>query len=327
MNKCSPLISVIVPVYNVEKYLIPCVESILQQTYSHFELLLIDDGSTDQSGKICDTLTEKDKRIKVYHKKNGGLSDARNYGMEYAQGEYITFIDSDDTISIKFLEILITCAQENKADIVQCNIALRQNKLDIGSGKVYTYNNFEGLKQFLIRGRIYVASCAKLYKKELFHDIKFPYGRINEDNFTTYKVVYQSQRAACIDYALYWHRMREGSIMHTAFSSKNLEILKIGNEIREFLGNEKDNYKDEINYFEYRTTVATFNYLVSSQNYRQYITQKDLLREKIISFDKKNPFLSLKDKGARVFILVSPWLYRHIIKMHKERKSDGVKIG
>lgn len=327
MDKYSDLISIVVPVYNVEKYLIPCIDSILKQTYKYFELIIVDDGSTDCSGELCNNYIGKDKRIKVFHKNNGGLSDARNYGMEHAGGKYITFIDSDDTISPMFLEILISKAKETNADIVQCNLTLSEEALDTGTGKTFFYNNSEGLKQFLLIGKIYVAACGKLYKRELFDNIQFPYGKINEDNFTIYKVVYKSRNTICIDRSLYWHRMREGSIMHTSFGLKNMEILNVGNEIREFLKEEQYLFTEEIDYFEYRVVIGVLNYLLSSQNYKLFNPQNKYLRSKILSINKKNAYLSLKDKCINQFIKFSPFVYRLIIKKHKERKSHGVKIG
>ena len=326
MNKYSSLISIIVPVYNVEKYLLPCINSILQQTYPHFELLLVDDGSTDHSGEICDRVGKTDPRISVYHKSNGGLSDARNYGVKYAQGEYLTFIDSDDTVSLKFLEILLTNAKLNEADVVQCTFTLSEEKLNTGSQKSYSYDRVESLKQFLIMGRVYMAACGKLYKRELFKNILFPYGKINEDNFTVYKLVYRSTRTVCIDQSLYWHRMREGSIMHTAFSLKNMELLNVGSEIRDFLSDEQSLFKNELEYFEYRTTLGVLNYLVSSQNYQQYISQMLYLRDRALSVDKKNPFLSTKNRFTNILIFMNPYIYRLLIKLYKERKSHGVKI-
>ncbi len=326
MNEKPSLISIIVPVYNVERYLAACIDSVLRQTYKNFELILVDDGSTDHSGEICDRLAKTDSRMRVFHKKNGGLSDARNFGMKYAQGDYITFIDSDDAVSPRFIEILLLESLKNSADIVQCQFALREELLETGSGKSAVYRGADGFRQFLMIGEVYVSSWCKLYRRELFDDISFPYGRINEDVCTTYKLLYRSAKTVCIDRALYWHRMREGSITHTAFSDRNLEVLNVRKEIEDFLESCRGDYQDEIDYFEYRITLGVYNFLLSSENYGQYMPQGKALRQKIIDFDVKNPCVSMQDRCVNLFIMISPVIYRVFIKEHKKRKSQGIKI-
>lgn len=320
------LISIIVPVYNVENYLADCINSILQQTYKHFELILVDDGSSDRSGKICDQMAKADDRLQIFHKENGGLSDARNFGMKHAKGDYITFIDSDDTISSNCIEVLILSALKNNADIVQCQFTLQKEKLNTGTGRIHCYNNDTGLKQILTIGQINVNAWGKLYKKDLFENIEFPYGRINEDSCTIYKTVYKSGKIICIERSLYWHRMREGSIMHTAFSARNLEVLNVANEIRDFLSSQEPIYRNEINYYEYRTALGVLNFLFSSANYEQYKKQSISLKKQILSIDRKNPCLSFKDHCTNALLRTATSFYRVIIRKHKERKSQGVKI-
>lgn len=327
MDKYFDLISIVVPVYNVENYLIPCIDSILKQTYPYFELLLINDGSTDHSGEICDNIIECDERIKVFHKNNGGLSDARNYGMNYARGEYITFVDSDDTISPQFLELLISKAKEKNADIVQCCFSIHKEALDSGTKAEYMYNGEEGLRQFLLRGKVYVAAWAKLYKRELFKNVTFPYGRINEDHCTTYKVVYRSKRMLCLNYVLYWHRMREGSIMHTSFSERNIELANVADEIRAFLKKDQYLFKNEIDYYEYKTALIVLNALLTSSEYKNFDMQKVALKKQILSVDKLNPFLSLKDKCLRRLICANLKIYGIILRYYRKVKLYGNKSG
>lgn len=325
MDRYSNLISIIVPVYNVEEYLIPCVDSILNQTYKTFEIILVDDGSTDRSGEICDELEKKDVRISVHHKPNGGLSDARNYGMKYANAEYITFIDSDDTISPYFLDVLMSKMIEKDADIVQCSHTSREENLDTGTGNEYSYNGEEGIKQFLLRKNVYVAAWGKLYKTELFKDIKFPYGRINEDVCTTYKVIYRAKKTVCLDHALYWHRMRQGSIMRSPFSEKNFEIVKTADEIREFLGKDAGQYVTEINFYEYKTVLILLNALLCSEEHNNFPEQKKSLRKKILSVDIDNHFLSVKDKILIRFLQISPYLYEQVLRKYRKLRPRKVK--
>lgn len=323
MDNFTASVSIIVPVYNVEKYLVPCIESILCQIYPHFELLLVDDGSTDSSGEICDTAANTDPRIKVIHKSNGGLSDARNHGMRCAQGKYITFIDSDDTVTKDYLSILVTKAEEQNADIVQCTFALQEKKLHTGTKSEISCNGSNGLKRFLIRDTVYVAAWGKLYKRKLFQGIEFPFGRINEDHCTVYKPIYRAHKLICIDYALYWHRMRAGSIMHTPFSKKNLELITVADEIRLFLGEERDTFREELDYYEYKTAMILLNTLFSSEARKDYPKEKQQLIKTLLSLDNTNPYLSFKDRCINIFLKISPFIYAQTIRHYRKVTSHG----
>ena len=177
------LISVIVPVYNVEIFFDKCMTSIVNQTYKNLEIILVDDGSTDKSGKKCDEWKEKDERIKVIHKENGGASSARNVGLEDVTGNWISFIDSDDYIEKTFLENLYNSAKENNADIAAGGfkrITLYKEKIK------YSEENFisdkkDMMRRFLLNDGLSFAMCDKIYKKKLFDTIRFPEGKMNED--------------------------------------------------------------------------------------------------------------------------------------------------
>ena len=156
------LISIIVPVYNVEKYLKKCVDSIVNQTYKNLEIILVDDGATDNSGKICDELVELDNRIKVYHKKNGGLSDARNYGVERATGDYIGFVDSDDYIDAEMYEKLYEAIKKENVDVAECNLKIvYPEKTDLFTDQKYYQicNNQEYLEEYLKIEKIFGSAC------------------------------------------------------------------------------------------------------------------------------------------------------------------------
>ena len=185
------LISVIVPVYKVEKYLEKCIESIIKQTHTNLQIILVNDGSPDNCGKICDEYAKKDSRIEVIHKINGGLSDARNVGINRANGRYIGFVDSDDYIKEDMYEKLINLIKEYDADISICNL------YDVIDGKKYVRNNENGiqeysrleiLKEVLLDKNIQSYAWNKLYKKELFDEIKYPIGKKYEDIGTTFYV-------------------------------------------------------------------------------------------------------------------------------------------
>lgn len=227
------MISVIVPVYNVQEYLDQCVESIVGQSYKDLEIILVDDGSTDESGRLCDIWAEKDNRIKVIHQKNGGLSAARNTGIKHACGEYISFIDSDDFILPDYFLYLLSLLKDNDADISVCQtIEVDEkgkiiDKRELEEDYVLT-SNYECMKDFLSSSAIDTTAWRKLYKFSLFKDngIFYPEGKYHEDVFTTYKVIGLSERIAVGAAALYAYRKRTGSIVNSNFSNKHLDGIR-----------------------------------------------------------------------------------------------------
>ena len=228
-----PEISVIVPVYNVERYLTRCIDSILAQTYQNFELILVDDGSTDGSGTLCDSYMKKDSRIKVIHKKNGGLSDARNSGIDAAEGEFLSFIDSDDWVRPDFLNILHGNAVQYGADASVVNL-----HKEYDDGRIEKLNRVseellsrEEALQNLYRIGIYInVACNKLYKSALFSDIRYPVGKLHEDGFTTYKLLYKANRVYYSNADLYCYYQRSGSIMNQPFTERRLDEYEVYKE-------------------------------------------------------------------------------------------------
>lgn len=231
MNK---LVSVVIPVYNVEKYLRKCVKSVVEQTYPHVEILLIDDGSTDRSGQLCDELQREDSRIRAFHKKNGGQSEARNLGVENAKGEYITFVDSDDWIDENAIERMVQCAQNVQAELVCCGY----KELD-ESGKILklteqpegVYNDEEALLLLLKGKAVHNMVGAKLLKRELAVRIKFPQGCIHEDDFVVFRWIYASNRIGIVKNAMYNYLRRPGSTMMARFNEKRLVRIDAAREL------------------------------------------------------------------------------------------------
>lgn len=222
------LISVIVPVYKVENYLKRCVESIAKQTYTELEIILVDDGSPDKSGVMCDKFAEQDSRIKVIHKTNGGLSDARNAGIERATGKYIVFVDSDDWLDFDMIEILYGALIENDADIAECSY----RNLYCDCIKEETKCNAEivvGDNVFALEGMLdwkYFKPNAwnKLYKRETIGEIRYPVEKIHEDEFTTYKYFYNAKKLVYVDVSKYnYDRRRTDSITGEKFREDNLD--------------------------------------------------------------------------------------------------------
>lgn len=225
------LISIIVPIYKVEKYLNRCIDSIINQTYKNIEIILIDDGSPDNCGVICDEYARKDIRIKVIHKKNGGLSEARNYGIEASIGEYIIFVDSDDYISNNMCELLLKNALKNNADIVSCNFKeiyfnnIEKINRQSQKQKNSIVSNIEAIYRYFIKNDLDMnVVWNKIYKRHLFfgkNRLRFPVGKLHEDDFIVYKFYYYANKIVIISDVLYYYFKHENSITGN-FSEKNL---------------------------------------------------------------------------------------------------------
>ena len=234
----NDLISIVVPLYNVEDYLKECIDSILIQSYHNLEIILVDDGSTDNSGKICDDYAKKDSRIKVIHKENGGASDARNYGIKEAKGKYIQFTDSDDFLDKDMIKTLYIDIKENNSDVSICSMYwLKDNvKYTDATYKKMTLSSDEAVKEILLDKNIRSYSFNKLYKKSLFDNIKYPKGRLIEDLLVIPKVFLHSSKISIIDIPLYYYRQRSGSILHNKTKESEFSYLdaveEISNEIR-----------------------------------------------------------------------------------------------
>lgn len=213
------MISVIVPVYGVEDYLDQCVKSIVAQSYTDLEIILVDDGSPDGCPAMCDAWAKKDRRIIVIHKPNGGLSDARNAGLNVANGDYISFIDSDDWIVPTMLETMLSTLLQADADICSCGII---NAYEDGSTQSWNLPFLNGDSESFLRAlysdtSVPVATWNKLYKSELWTELRFPKGKICEDAFTTYKLIDSSKKLVQIPDKLYYYRIHSGSIMTSSF--------------------------------------------------------------------------------------------------------------
>ena len=211
--------SIIVPIYNVEQYLEKCLESIIGQTYKNIEIILINDGSKDNSDEICKKFKKIDKRIKYVKKENGGLSSARNEGMKYASGDYLIFVDSDDYISLELCEKAKNIINDTGADLIQYEfqkfidgkLALEINEK--GYTIMATFDSSNSFDNYLTKEIIKREAWSKVYKKELFKGIIYPEGRIAEDLATTYKIVNKANKIICISDKLYFYRLRNNSIM------------------------------------------------------------------------------------------------------------------
>ena len=324
------LISVIVPIYNVEKYLNKCIESIINQSYSNLEIILVDDGSKDNASIMCDSYLLKDNRIKVIHKENGGLSDARNVGIEKAKGKYIIFIDSDDWIDEKMIEILYDIIKKNNSDISICDYFLAYNEeiqTQKENIKVINLSNIEALKKIYDKDLdvCMIVAWNKLYKIDLFKDnIRYPYGKIHEDEFTTYKLLYKAEKISYTNRKMYYYRQREKSIMSKSFNKKRLDVLEALEERAYYM---KNTVKDEGLYkktlIEYYGVVIKLyfkyeeNYVSDKKTLKMLLKKaRKIYMKNIVSFK-----WNLKLKIIYTTFIINPNIYKVIERISFYKKS------
>lgn len=248
-----PLISIVVPVYNVEHYMRQCLDSICGQTYRNIEVVVVDDGSTDGSGEVCDEYARRDPRVVVVHEKNGGLSMARNVGMKHAKGDYFMFVDSDDWVEPYFCEYALTMLKDNNVKLV----AFGHERFYEEPGKKRVSKSVHVRKPkkisasraigFLL-GRVVVYNYAwnKIYDRTLFEGVEYPVGRVYEDNAVTYKVVHRAGEVFLSDRVLYHYRRRETSISFNRYKPQNIkDRFQIWEERLEFL---KVHYPEHVDF-------------------------------------------------------------------------------
>lgn len=314
------MISVIVPVYNVEKYLNKCIDSIINQSYKDFELILVDDGSTDNSPQICDIYASAHENIHVIHKNNGGLSDARNTGICIAKGKYVVFIDSDDFIDSEFLKVLIEQKEEYGADISCVAIG----KVNEGNepnfsvkSKVFCCSGLEAIHNMLYQKILDTSASGILLPISIVRENLFPVNKFHEDDFTTYKYYFSATKVIINTRPMYYYLQRNNSIMHTTSKKSQLDEIEAIDEIVAFC--EK---KDQ--------TLLKAAYSKKFSNYCQILlqaklAQDDILYKKTLKYlnEKKLEILldskvRLKNKIAALCLCVSDslfiFIYKKIIK-------------
>lgn len=315
------LVSIIVPVYNVEKYLDKCVNSLMNQSYKNIEILLIDDGSTDTSGVCCDTYAQLDQRIVVIHQRNKGLSGARNTALDIAHGEYITCVDSDDFIASDFVLNLISAIETANADIAVCGtIFCDENDNEIKRMVCPEKKVVIGDKQIqnlLSCFDIATMAWGKLYKTKLFRNIRYPEGKYNEDVFTTYKLLDKSNSTVIVNYGMYYYRQVTTSIMHKSFSVKHLDAIEGTIERAKYIEKKYPQFKDWAWATVGHTCCKTYERMILAGS-------KDKKIEKYIQTTIRkslNPFLHLSAaaKKTKLFAIVSAvnmcmtrWMYNLI---------------
>ena len=309
-----PRISVIVPVYDVEKYLKRCVDSVLNQTFTDFELILVDDGSPDNSGKMCDEYALKDSRVRVIHKENGGLSDARNKGIEWAfansDSEWLVFVDSDDWIHKNCLETYYNLTKTTDLQIFMSEIFMTSGDVseeDI-KGDIFS---IERVEDAFRNGKLDPPSvCGRFYKKELFKDIRFPYGKLFEDRFTSYKLLFQFEKVGVVNFPLYYYYMNEESITHARWNPKMLDNLEAcENQLAFFKSKNNDVMYDYITNDYISQCIYNIKSIGDEKKYRKY---KVLIRNKLrktLKGEKRRMGFSLK-KDFNTYKYAYPFLMK-----------------
>lgn len=290
----KPLISVILPIYNVAQFLPRCMESVCSQTYDNLEIILVDDGSPDDCGDICDKYAEKDNRIVVVHKQNGGLSDARNKGAEIANGEYITFIDSDDYVTDTYVEYLYSLIEKYHTRMSLCTHTVvfeKGNNIIYGNGKDEVLTTEICLERMLYDDVINTSAWAKLYETEMVRKFPYPVGKLFEDIATTYKFFMECGTIACGYKSQYFYMLRSSSIVYQKFNMKKLELLEMTDIMAKDVLKEYPQLKTAIRR---RQLYARFSTLNQFQNVNGYKNEK----KELISYIRKNKDCVIKNSKA-----------------------------
>ena len=317
----NPKISVIVPVYKVEKYLDRCVESIVNQTYKNLEIILVDDGSPDNCPAMCDAWAEKDERIRVIHKENGGLADARNAGMDIATGDYIGFVDSDDWIEPNMYEVLLKNALKYDADISRCGLWLDTEN---GSSDqivefrdITTLNKTEFIKGFLTGNYVQGITCNKLYKTTLMEGERFTTDDgSSEDIMFNNRLADKLFKCVCEDIPLYHYCRREGSITISEFGYGAFSIIRA----KEHFLNQYKEYEDIYPLCIKSYVTSAFIVLSGVITNQKCLDKYDFLRNGILQYKRKILFdniYSKRDKLKTFLLWISPKLYNFVIRKIK----------
>lgn len=319
-------ISVIIPVYNVCQYLEECIYSVINQRFKDIEILLVDDGSTDGSDKICDDLAIKDSRIYVIHKKNGGLSDARNVGISLATGKYLYFLDSDDVLDEDALLILFKACESTKADVAMSTSKSFVKKIKKSRKKNYTkeiLSKEEAIRRMLFHLGVGHEAWGKLYKSELWQNEVFPKGQLYEDYAVIYDIIAKCNLVVIINRDLHYYRIRNGSIMRRQIKQKDLEILDISDKVTNSIYYRFPKLKKEAEYLQLKTYMKTLKRILDvdfdvalKEQYRirKFVYQHQcLLDEKWIKMvDRVKAKTLLENKRLFYYIYIAGEIYNNL---------------
>ena len=315
-NYGNELISVIVPVYNVEQYLEKCVNSIINQTYKNLEIILVDDGATDSSGNMCDELAKSDNRIKVYHKENGGLSDARNYGVERATGDYIGFVDSDDYIDYEMYEKLYEAIKKENVDVAECSLrVIYPGKIELFTDEKYykVLGKTEYLEEYL--------TIKKLIKSDVAKKLVFPKGKLYEDTYYAYDLINIANSFVLIDSPSYNYLMRENSITNSKFDPRIFDLIKIVEKFHKMTYENYPSLKEAADCRKMYAYFSVLNSILLEENYRNNEYYSEILsyfKRNYISL-LKNKYINHNRKLSVILIKLNIDLYRKVLMKYKKK--------
>lgn len=323
----KPKISIIVPVYNAELYIHKCIDSILNQTFKEFELILVNDGSTDNCGKICEDYAFKDNRIIVIHKENGGQATARNMGLDIAKGDFIGFIDSDDWIEPDMYQLLYDLCIDYNSDIANCTTFIYfKNRTVINGEYPLVIHDRKQAMATMLEGKLYdEVLCTKLIKRSLLETIRFPIGIYYEDTAFTYQIIHKCQKLVSIGAPKYHYVKHENSTMDRAVQNLKTDAVKIYDKIYKFV---KLHYPESTNLVALKlanNSMVILNLILASSNFNLY--KKDYYE--VIKIVNKYYFqtIRIEEYPVNVKILLTaaklhPLLYKWLIKLILRSKAE-----
>ncbi|MEE0887750.1 MAG: glycosyltransferase [Candidatus Saccharimonadaceae bacterium] len=317
--KKAPFVSIIIPVYNTAKFLPRCLDSVIRQTYRNLEIIIVDDGSTDNSYDIAKQYTQKDPRIKLIHQKNQGLSGARNTGITKSTGTYLTFIDSDDEIKPTFTEKLLTALQKNNAGISICSFKeVYPNGKNTHFSNNYPakiYDAKSALQAMLQENGFMLSATMKLFPKAYFKNIRFPVGRLHEDVGTTYKLIMQADKTSFIPDELYIYHHHNNSIVSAKnFDPHKLDIITLTDQMCNDIDHKYPDLKNVTNERRMRARFSILRQIPPHHSeVKNIINYLKIHRSYII----KNPTATKADKIALKLALISPRLFQIAYKLFK----------
>ncbi len=321
------LVSVIVPIYKVEKYLNKCVDSLLKQTYKNLEIILVDDGSPDNCGKICDRYKEKDKRIKVIHKTNGGLSDARNIGVDYSTGDFISFIDSDDFVSPIFVERMLNAMVKTGADIVSTdyNIArfIDLDEETVRLDEEYDETNTSVLTvdealRLLLYQRIPNGAPFRLYRRYVFNELVFPCGIIFEDVAIVHKLFMKVNRIALVHEKMYAYRLRKDGIVRSGFSLDKMVVVSITRNLYEDIVNYNPELKKAACSRAFAQNFHVFLQIPAEYKQEKCIVFEELKKYRMMVIIDENKNVRVKNRIGAFISLLGPDISMMLGKVYKK---------
>ena len=293
-----PLISVIIPVYNVERYLNECLNSVLVQTFHNLEIILVNDGSTDKTGEICDEYAKKDDRVKVFHKDNTGVASSRNVGVGLASGDFLIFVDGDDVADKEMIEVLYENLMKYDADICICGLKNFDKQMPesvLKNKETIVMNNIEAIEAMFYQRYFDTGPVAKLYKSSIVKKNRFPDGKVFEDLYTVYKFLNEAEKVVFTPEIHYYYRQNEISLMHKGFENCILDELTAIEEIESFVNKEHPELEASFLARKFSSYCQVFGWIPANTNSNEL----NELRSNIWNFIRSYRSKMIKDKKAR----------------------------